>query len=280
MKNKFVKNILTVVAILSIMSLGLTGFTTSSTGTQTKKIKITIATAGMPKPFTYVDDNNELTGYDIEVAKAVFALLPRYEVKFEKTEFPSVLAGLDSDRYQVGANDFAMNEARKQKYIYTDPIFKNQYVIVTATSRSDINSFKDLLGKTTEVTPGVNYTTTLEKYNKSHPDKPVKLSYTDTDLLPILQHVESGKFDFQLIDGAMVRQYIKQYGLKLKVVPLAKSDSDLIGTPYSYFLVSKGPNGRQLANDINIALSKATTKGIISKISLKYFDGDFSPKSK
>lgn len=278
MKKNAVLKVLAVTTIITTMGLSLTGFAASSNAVG--KTKITIATAGMPKPFTYVDDNNQLTGYDIEVAKAVFALLPQYDVKFEKTEFPSVLAGLDSDRYQVGANNFAMNEKRKQKYIYTNPIFKNQYVIAVASDRNDINSFKDLQGKTTEVTPGVNYTTTLENYNKSHSDKPVKLSYTDTDLLPILQHVESGKFDFQLIDGAMAKQYIKQYGLKIKLVPLVKSDSDLIGTPYSYFLVSKGPKGKQLANDINIALAKATLKGTISKISIKYFDADFSPKSK
>ena len=211
--------------------------------------------------------------------RAVFKELPQYEISFEKTEFPSIFAGLDSDRYQVGANNFGMNEDRKQKYIYTDPIFKNQFVIAVAENRSDINSFADLQGKTTEVQPGVNYTTALERYNKTHSDKPVKLNYSEADLLPVLQNVESGKYDFQLIDAAMLQNYMDEFGLKVKAVELSDEDTELIGSPYSYLLVSKGPNGEQLAKEINGALSKLVKDGTIGKISEKYFGEDFSPQA-
>ena len=54
--------------------------------TSSEKEQITIATAAMPRPFTYVDESGKLVGYDIEVAEAVFSRLPQYEVKFQKTE--------------------------------------------------------------------------------------------------------------------------------------------------------------------------------------------------
>lgn len=210
---------------------------TASTGsTEASKTKIVIATGGMPKPFSYVNDKNEIEGYDIDVVKAVFKELPQYEIAFEKTEFASIFAGLDSDRYQIGANNFAMNETRKEKYIYTKPIFKNQFVIAVAENRSDINSFADLQGRSTEVQPGVNYTTALENYNKDHSDKPVKLIYTKAELVQVLQNVESGKSDFQLIDAAMLSNYIKEFGLKIKVIKLSDEDTKLIGAPYSYLL--------------------------------------------
>lgn len=242
------------------------------------KTKIAVATGGAPRPFSYVNEKNELEGYDIEVVKAIFKDLPQYEVSFEKTEFTSIFAGLDSDRYQIGANNFAMNEARKQKYIYTNPIFKNQYVIAQASSRTDLNSFKDLQGKTTEVNAGVNYTTALENYNKTHTDNPVKLKYTEADLVPILQNVESGKTDFQLIDAAILQKYITDYKLKLKSVALSEEETKLIGAPYSYLLVSKGKYGEQLTKDINGVLEKLVKDGTVGKISTKYFGGDFSPK--
>ncbi len=250
----------------------------SPSATTTAKTKITVATGGMPKPFSYVDDNNKVTGYDIDVVNAIFKELPQYDVSVEKTEFASIFAGLDSDRYQIGANNFAMNEARKEKYIYSDPIFKNQYVIAVADTRTDINTFSDLLGKSTEVQAGVNYTTALENYNKNHTDKPVVLNYSQADMVTVLQHVESGKYDFQLIDGPMLNSYIKQYGLKLKVIPLSEADSKLIGTPYSYLLIGKGSLGVQLEKDINTTLAKLLEDGTISKISQKYFDADYSPK--
>jgi polar amino acid transport system substrate-binding protein len=242
------------------------------------KTKIKVATGGSPRPFSYVNDKNELEGYDIEVVKAVFKELPQYEISFEKTEFTSIFAGLDSDRYQIGANNFAMNEARKQKYVYTNAIFKNQYVIAQASSRTDLNVFKDLQGKTTEVNAGVNYTTAIENYNKTHTDNPVKLKYTEADMLATLQNVESGKADFQLIDAAIMQKYVTDYKLKLKAVPLSEEETKLIGAPYSYLILSKGKYTEQLEKDINGALDKLVKDGTVGKISTKYFGGDFSPK--
>lgn len=244
-----------------------------------KVTEIVVGTSGMPRPFTYINDKNELEGYDIDVVKAVFEELPQYKIAFEQTEFPSVLAGLDSDRYQVGANSFAMNEQRKEKYLFTNPIFQNQLVIAMADDRTDINSFDDLQGKSTEVKPGINYTTALETYNKTHADNPVNIVYSEAELAQVLQNIESGKYDFQLIDAAMLGTYIKEYGFKIKTVKLTEEETKLIGLPYTYLLLSKGPLGEQLQKDINSALDTLLNNGTLAEISTKYFGDDFSPKN-
>jgi polar amino acid transport system substrate-binding protein len=243
-----------------------------------EKKHVVIATSGSPSPFVTVNQNGELSGYDIDVAKAIFAELPQYSISFEIAEFPSVLAGLDSDRYQVGANNFAMNEQRQEKYFYTDPIFLNQYVIAVRANDQSIKSFQDLKGKSTETPPGLNYTTALENFNQSNQDNPVKIQYSEADLLPVLQNVANGKYDFQLIDRAMLEQFIKQYQLKLKVIELSKADIDRIGSPYSYLLVSKGNQGSELMQDINQGIKKIIHNGQLAKISQQYFGADYSPK--
>ncbi len=45
--------------------------------------------------------NGELTGYEIEVVRAIFKDSDKYDVKFEKTEWSGVFAGSDADRYQM-----------------------------------------------------------------------------------------------------------------------------------------------------------------------------------
>ncbi len=242
------------------------------------KKHIVIATSGSPSPFVTVNKNGELSGYDIDVAKAIFAELPQYSISFEITEFPSVLAGLDSDRYQVGANNFAMNEQRKEKYFYTDPIFLNQYVIAVRADDQTIKGFQDLKGKSTETPPGLNYTTALENFNQANQDNPVKIQYSEADLLPVLQNVANGKYDFQLIDRAMLELFIKQYNLKLKVIELSKEDNVRIGSPYSYLLVSKGNQGAELTQNINQGIKKIIQNGKLAKISQQYFGADYSPK--
>lgn len=257
---------------------GFYGIESANAATADKPVNIVIATSAGPRPFTYFDKDNQLVGYDIDLARAVFSHLPQYKVSFTTTEFPSILAGLDSDRFQVGANNFAENKQRKEKYIFTQPIFENQFVIAISEKNDSIHSLKDLLGKSTEVNPGINFTTALEKYNQQHKDNPVRLKYTEAELLPVLQNVESGTADFQLIDKSMLEQYIAEYQLKLKVIPLSKEESELIGAPYSYFLVAKGAKGEVLANDINAQLQKLIADGTITAISQKYFHGDYAPK--
>ncbi|WP_040952441.1 transporter substrate-binding domain-containing protein [Gorillibacterium massiliense] len=247
---------------------------------KTAKTAVHIATGGSPKPFSFVNDKNEIDGFDIQVVKAIFAGLPQYTYDIEKTEFASIFAGLDSDRYQIGANNFASNEKRREKYLFSDPIFKNQFVIAVAEGRDDIKSFADLEGKKTEVSPSVNYTVALENYNKEHAKTPVNLKYSEAELVTELQNVESGATDFNLIDAAMLQLYIKEYGLKLKAVPLSQEDSDRIGVPYSYLVLSKGKNSEQLQKDVNARIKELIKDGTISKLSKEYLNGDFAPEIK
>lgn len=250
----------------------------NSSSANNDKITVNVATGGAPKPFSYVNDKNEIDGYDIQVVKAIFEGLPQYKVNIEKTEFPSIFAGLDSDRYQIGANNFASNAERREKYNYSEPIFKNQFVIAVKDDREDIKSFADLEGKTTEVSPSVNYTVALEKYNKEAAKTPVNLKYSDAELVTILQKVESGADDFNLIDAAMLQLYIKEYGLKLKAIPLSQEDTDRIGVPYSYLILSKGKNGDQLLKDVNQRIQVLIKDGTVSKLSEQYLNGDFAPE--
>ncbi|HIT88952.1 MAG TPA: transporter substrate-binding domain-containing protein [Candidatus Merdenecus merdavium] len=250
----------------------------ADTDTAQTKIPIKVATGGMPKPFSYVDENDEIKGYDIDVVRAIFERLPQYEVSFEVTEFTSIFAGLDSDFYQIGANNFALNKERQEKYIYTDPIFQNKYVIAVSEDNEDIHSFSDLSGKTTEVTAGTNYATALENYNKSNPDQPVDITYSETDLVQVIRHVEEGRYDFQLIDKAMLENYIDEFGLKIKVIELTAEDEERIATPYSYLILGKGSMGEQLEKDINETITQLKEDGTIAKISGDYFHEDYSPK--
>lgn len=253
--------------------------TTEATAEETTEetTKITIATSGSPNPFSYQEEDGTVTGYDVEIIKEVFNRLPQYEYEIEIADFPTIFAGLDSDKYQVGVNNFSYNDERAEKYIYTKAIFKNSYVAAVQKDNEDINSFEDLLGKSTEVSPDTTYATALEAYNQEHSDNPINVSYySDVDLVQILQRVADGLYDFQLIDKPMFDNYMAEYNLDLKGVVLSEEESNLITTPFSYVLVSKG--NEQLAEDINTVLEELVADGTIKEISEKFFNGaDYTP---
>jgi polar amino acid transport system substrate-binding protein len=238
------------------------------------------ATGGMPRPFTYIDSSGKLVGHNIELVQAIFERLPQYKLEIEVTEFPSIFAGLDSDRYQLGVNNFALNEERKQKYLFSDPMFKNRYVAAVSSSNTalgdQIKTLRDLAGRTTENEVGINVATAIENYNKANPNAEIKQTYSEANMQLILQHVEEGLFDFNLIDKPMYEVYQKEFNFKLKGIELSDEVSgNIMQAPFSYLLVSKGND--QLAADINGALTAVIKDGTSKRINEKYFGSDYSP---
>ena len=254
----------------------------SETTATSEPVTIYAATGGSPKPFTFVDSSNQLTGHNIELIKAVFDRLPQYKLEIEVTDFPSIFAGLDSDRYQIGVNNFAKNEKRKEKYLFTDPIFANEYVAVFAKDNKkaeSINTWEDLSGLKTMSQSGINITTALENYNAANPQKAINIEYSEEDLVLQIQDVEAGKYDFVLMDKPMFEYYEKELNFNVTGVSISSDVAkDLMEEPYSYLIVSKG--NEKLVEDLNQALKEVIEDGTSKEINLKWFGSDYSPSYK
>ncbi len=249
---------------------------------KTEPITVYAATGGSPKPFTFVGTDNKLTGHNIDLINAVFEKLPQYKLEIEVTDFPSIFAGLDSDRYQIGVNNFAKNEKRKEKYLFTDPIFANEYVAIFAKDNNkaaNIGSWDDLAGLKTISQAGINITTALENYNAANPQKPINIEYSEEDLVLQIQDVEAGKYDFVLMDKPMFEYYQKEFNFNVTGATINNDISkELMGEPYSYLIVSKGND--KLVEDLNKALKEVIEDGTSKEINLKWFGNDYSPSYK
>ncbi|OZV23633.1 amino acid ABC transporter substrate-binding protein [Streptococcus sobrinus] len=282
MTNKKKWTIAISVLVVLALALGLVFFNGSKHKQGTKQTVVTVATSGSPKPFTYVDGRDQLTGQNIELLKAVFKKLPQYKLKLEKTEFDSIFSGLNSGRYQMGVNNIAKNPERQKNYLFSDPMFKNSYVVIYKSDNKEAkqaNSWDDLAGYSTVGSTGVNTSTAIEEFNKKHPDKKIDLNYSEEDLTTQLQGVESGKYDFLLMDKPMFEYYQKELGLKLTGKPVSGDlEKELLSEPYSYFVFSK--DQKQLQKDVNKALKEVTGDGTSKKINEKYFGEDYSPSYK
>lgn len=274
------KNIKKVVLIAAVFALtaGLAacGSKTSAKSGADKKEKkeIVIATGAYPKPYAYEEDS-KLKGFDIDLARAVFKQLPDYSVKFEKTEFASILSGIDAGRYQMGANSFAKSEEREAKYTFSEALYNNPMGIIIPKD-SDIKSFDDLGGKSTSGEPAVSYSVLIDDYNKAHPDNKITLNYTEEDMVKQFQNVESGKIDFKLESIIIANETIKDQGLKLKTIEVPEGTVDS-RSAYSYFIFAKNDEGKALAKEVNKALDSLRKDGTISKLSVKYFGKDYVP---
>jgi len=110
---------------------------------------VRVGTEGTYPPFSYRDpSSNELTGYDVDVMKAV-GEEAGFDVEFVEAPFDSLFAGLDAGRIDAIANQVTINDERSARYAFTEPYTYSNGVIVTAAGTDDITSLADLRGKTT-----------------------------------------------------------------------------------------------------------------------------------
>lgn len=67
---------------------------------------------------TYIDENGNPTGYDVEVMKLVDEILEDYEFEFVGTSNDDLLIGVEQGKYQVGVKNAFWTEERTAKFIF------------------------------------------------------------------------------------------------------------------------------------------------------------------
>ena len=234
------------------------------------KKEIIVATNATPKPFNY-EENGELTGYEIEVVRAIFKDSDKYDVKFEKTEWSGVFAGLDADRYNMAVSNISYTKERAEKYLYAAPTAKNPNVLVVKKDDPSIKSLDDIGGKSTEVVQGTTSAKQLEDYNKQHSDNPTVLKYTKADFQQIMGRLSDGQFDYKIFDKIGVETVIKNQGLdNLKVIELPSDQQ-----PYVYPLLAKGQD--ELKTFVDKRIQELYKDGTLEKLSKQFFGDTYLP---
>ena len=234
------------------------------------KKEIIVATNASPKPFNY-EENGELTGYEIEVVRAIFKDSDKYDVKFEKTEWSGVFAGLDADRYNMAVSNISYTKERAEKYLYAAPTAKNPNVLVVKKDDPSIKSLDDIGGKSTEVVQGTTSAKQLEDYNKQHSDNPTVLKYTKADFQQIMGRLSDGQFDYKIFDKIGVETVIKDQGLdNLKVIELPSDQQ-----PYVYPLLAKGQD--ELKTFVDKRIQELYKDGTLEKLSKQFFGDTYLP---
>lgn len=252
----------------------------SSSSSSSKQTEIVVATDAATKPFTYTDTKGNITGYDIEVARAVFEKLPQYKVKFQATDFSGITPGIASGRYQMGANDFGWTKERAESYNFSSPLSKSNNAVLVKSGT--YHTLADLAGKTTIGNPASNYTKEIQEWNKNNPGKEIKISYSadSTSINTRFTQIESGKIDFMLYDKISLQSSLKDQGFDdLKIQDIDDNTGDPEHDGYEYFIFAKDDQGQKLQKEVNKVLAELQADGTLSKISEKYLGGNFVPKA-
>lgn len=153
---------------LTLLATVTTGCASSKQENTWDKIKekkeIVIGTEGTFAPFSYYDDNDNLVGYDVEVSEALAKELG-VKVKFVEVKWDSLIAGLDSDKYDLVTNQVAITAERKKKYDFSIPHTYSYPAIITKKDNTEITKMRNIKGRKFLQTGSSNFSKIVEKYN-------------------------------------------------------------------------------------------------------------------
>ena len=226
------------------------------------KGEIVVATEGAWAPWTYHDEQGNLVGFDVEVAKAIADKLG-VTATFAETEWDGIFAGLDAGRYDIAANGVEVTDERAEKYNFTTPYGYIRTALIVRGDNDDITSFEDLAGKHTANSIASTYMTLAESYGATAVG-------VDT-LDQTIQMVLSGRADATLNAEVSFYDYMAVHpDANIKVVALT-DDASRVSIP-----VRKDEKSASLLDAINQAIAELDEEGELSRISEKYFGKDIT----
>ena len=225
-----------------------------------KRGYIVVGTEGTWSPYTYHDENDELVGYDVEIAKYIADYLG-VEVRYSETVWSSMFASLDAGQIDVIVNGVGYTEERAEKYDFSIPYSYQQKAILVPIDNTDINGLEDLPGKIA----ANDSTSTIGQLAL---DSGAELDPVG-EMAQSISEVLNGRADCTLNNLTAFADYFKQHPEAQEKVKLIVATDP---APSSYVPVLKG--NESLVEAIDAALTQGLSDGSFAALSDKYFGVD------
>jgi len=219
-------------------------------------------------PFSYVDENNKMTGYTVEYLELVDERLEQYEFDYEEIAREAMLAGVEAGKYDFAANFYYRTADREAKYLFGDVEYGYSLNgIIVKEDRDDIHSLDDLQGKTlTPLSPSMGLRSFVVDYNEQHADNPI--IYEDIDAITeaeAMQWVAEGKYDAFLTNKTVFENVNKELNLPLKIATFITKEP---------VWVLFNQEKTELAAEFDKVTQELIEDGTLPALSEKYFGVD------
>lgn len=269
--NKKLKKTVVVLLILALAAgLIACGAEDPADGQDNKAQVITVGTMGTYNPFSYTLEDGTITGYDIEVLREIEKVDDSLKFEFVAGPWDTLFVGLDADKFQMLANQITSNPDRVDKYYLTEnSYFTCVAQIIVKKGRTDIQSLKDLQGKTIGLTVGDSFTRIVEDWNADNGNI-LTIKYYEQDVVTVLQDIEAGRIDATVNDPIMAKDKAAVQGLEIDVV------GERLAADPTYFIFKQDAEGEELRNKIDGALTKLIDSGKLSEMSVDWFGVDYT----
>ncbi|KWR89494.1 transporter substrate-binding domain-containing protein [Cupriavidus sp. IDO] len=219
-----------------------------------------IGVEGTYPPFNYRGANNQLEGFDVDVARAVAGKLG-VKPEFVTTEWSGIIAGLQAGKFDVIVNQVAVTPQRKQALDFSTPyVYSAAQLIQRKDDKREFKSLEDLKGHKLGVSLGSNYNELAKSVAgidvKTYPGAP-----------EYLRDLAAQRVDAALNDRLMISYLIKTSNLPLRAGAVVQGANSDVAIPFR-------KDNPKFAQAIDHALDDLRKDGSLTKMSVKWFGSD------
>lgn len=219
---------------------------------------VSFAMSGQYPPFNFVNENNQLSGFDVEICDAIAALI-EVEPRPLSTAWDGIIAGLLTNRFDLICGSMAITEARLKSIDFSDPYYRSGAQLFVKKD-SPLLSATDLKGKRIGVTLGTTYE---EWVRENLPAADVRTYKGVPDMLLEVMN--------NRIDGFITDRIVGAMAIDERNAPIQMAGSLLYEERMGIALRQGNP---ELKQAINAALQAIKEDGTYRDISMKWLKID------
>lgn len=215
-------------------------------------------------PMGFLDENNELVGFDIDMAKAVGEKLG-IEVEFQVVNWDMKEQELNQGNIDLIWNGYSITDARKEKVNFTNPYLDNDQVVVTMAD-SGITSLADLAGKIVAAQTDSSAVQAIDAHPEiaaTFGDRP---TFETNDMA--IMDMEAGRSDAVVADKVLLEYVVSRKDDPSKYVILEE------GLGAEEYAVGVRKEDTALLEALNAALDELKADGTAAELSIKWFGAD------
>ncbi|HHL2730121.1 TPA: arginine ABC transporter substrate-binding protein [Yersinia enterocolitica] len=232
----------------------LSGMVFSATATET----IRFAASATYPPFESIGANNEIVGFDMDLAKALCKQMEA-NCTFTNQAFDSLIPALKFKRYDAVISGMDITPERSKQVAFSQPYYANSAIVIAPKGK--FTSFSDLKDKKI----GMENGTTHQKYlQDKHPE--IQTVAYDSYQNAIID-LKNGRIDGVFGDTAVVNEWLKT-NPNLAAVGEHVTDPQYFGTGLG---IAVRPDNTALLEKLNKAIDAVKADGTYKAINDKWF---------
>ena len=256
------------VAVMTAAFVSGCGSNSAKNGGSSGSKKIVVGLDDNFPPMGFVDENNKIVGFDVELAAEAAKRL-KCEVEFKPIDWASKEAELKSGRIDALWNGLEIMEKRKENMLFSEPYMNDRQMLFRAKGRNeDIKGEEGLKGKIVATQSGggtaedyLDTNTALQSSFKEYKKYP--------DYISAFMDLENGRIDAILCDEIIGRYYMSKHPDKIEAVDTAVGEVSTFGIGFA-------KDNQALRDEVQKVLDEMKADGTMAKISEKWFGKDIT----